>query len=314
MQRERMRMILYGVPLFLQQDIWPGITSKFGRGKEEDDSAEAFFKALETELMTQRDKYREKTDLFIRSLTGDGLLDEEDAGELKTAIMKVYDYSPEELLEKVKANIENDSTERDNGLDYEKPDTLFPKIRSALPYGEDIGKEDILDLIRQKKEYYTSLMKEDEKPGDYRRRMQETDKVTIRLNKAMLETNPNERYNIRQMSMLHDIRRSVRAGKAVACSTDTNVLSVLDVRLYNGRWFLLVRDPHNIDSIEYTKGQDGEINSRRYLRDPGEKLLWYDRGRHSDGTVLSAVLGTSWWELKDFDKEIGSYLIGPERK
>ena len=76
-----MRMLLYGVPLFLQQDIWPGITSKFGRGKEEDDSAEAFFKALETELRTQRDKYREKTDLLIRSLTGDGLLDEEDAGD-----------------------------------------------------------------------------------------------------------------------------------------------------------------------------------------------------------------------------------------
>ena len=127
----------------------------------------------------------------------------------------------------------------------------------------------------------------------------------------MSETNVNEMYDEKQMAVLQDIKSSVEAGKAVVCVSDNHAFSVHDVRLYNGRWFLLVRDPGNIGSIEYKRGPVGGIISDRHLLKKGEKLLRNHRVRHLDGTMLSAVLGTSWWELKDFDREMGMYLAYP---
>ncbi|MBQ7260531.1 MAG: hypothetical protein IJR19_04150 [Lachnospiraceae bacterium] len=138
-----------------------------------------------------------------------------------------------------------------------------------------------------------------------------TDSAPVRPGKAMSETNVNEMYDEKQMAVLQDIKSSVEAGKAVVCVSDNHAFSVHDVRLYNGRWFLLVRDPGNIGSIEYKRGPEGGIISDRHLLKKGEKLLRNHRVRHSDGTMLSAVLGTSWWELKDFDREMGMYLAYP---
>ena len=46
-------------------------------------------------------------------------------------------------------------------------------------------------------------------------------------------------------------------------------------------------------------GKDGKLSSKR-------------RVRHLDGTMLSAVLGTSWWELNDLEKEMGRIWLIPE--
>ena len=110
---------------------------------------------------------------------------------------------------------------------------------------------------------------------------------------------------------LYDIRKSLRAGKVLACATATHALSIHDVKLYNGRWFILVKDPHNINSFEYTKDQNGALRSDGSLMDKTQKVRQNSRVRKLDGTMLSAVLGISWWELNDFSGNIASYVACP---
>ncbi|MCR4655580.1 MAG: hypothetical protein K5770_05050 [Lachnospiraceae bacterium] len=307
---ERQRMLLNGMPLYLQEYIWPLIDVKYGSGIKEDDSLTRFLELTDFHLKLRRSNYLDKINTFTEEIRNGGLFTEADANELKERLLKIYDFNPEELLEKMKDNIAGDSTKKDSGNDYEGLDDLLDEIKKGLERHD--SKNDIFAMVGKKKHYYDDLPKQEgEENSSYEERKERTDQTTLRFNKAMLITNPDNRYNVHQLAMLYDIKKSLRAGKAVVCSTDTHALSIHDVRLYNDRWFILVKDPHNINSFEYTRGINGEIIRDGHLLDGTQKVKNNKRVRNLDGTMLSAVLGTSWWDLHDAYLKLKNYVLYP---
>ena len=305
LEQERARILFNGIPMYLHGELWYRLRSDSGAGSKEDDSETIFLDKLGKLLRDNREQTEKNTGILVDHITREKLMSEEDTKELKTEILKIYGFNPEELVEKVKDNIRTGSTKKDGDSDYEDPAKLFANIINALE--EKRSKQDILKLVHTKKKYYESLKREGENEVNYKNRMSKTDHVTLSCNKAMLEANPDNRYSISQMAALSDIKKSIRAGKAVAVYQHGHLLSAHDVKLYNGRWFILVKDPHNIKSIEYNKNRKGGVSKDTFLMGKAQKVMQYNRVRRLDNTIRSAVLGTSWWELNDFTKEIYAY-------
>ncbi|HAV01252.1 MAG TPA: hypothetical protein DCW47_08715 [Lachnospiraceae bacterium] len=305
LEQERARILFNGIPMYLHEDLWDKLGTDSGAGSEEDDSETIFLDKLGKLLRDNREQTVKNTGILVDLITRKKLMSEEDTEELKAEILKIYDFNPEKLVEKVRDNIRTGSTKKDGDSDYEAPAKLFAQIINALE--EKCSKQDILKLVHTKKKYYESLKREGENEANYKNRMSKTDHVTLSCNKAMLETNPDNRYSIDQMAALSDIKRSIRAGKAVAVYQHGHLLSAHDVKLYNGHWFILVKDPHNIKSIEYNKNRKGGVSKDTFLMGKAQKVMQYNRVRSLDNTIRTTVLGTSWWELNDFTKEIYAY-------
>ncbi len=238
-----------------------------------------------------------------------GLISDEDGKDLSSQILHFYDFEPEKMLEKIRANIESESIKKDLSTDTIELDTMLSNMRKAIENGTP--KAEVLSLLWTKKKYYNPIPRnEGENDDEYKERVKSINKTLLRLNMAMLEFNPNKRYDVTAMSMLSDIRKSLRAGKALACATGTHCLSIHDCKLYNGRWFILVKDPHNINSFVYTK-KNGEVNADKSLFNKTAKVTQFKRISTLDGTMESALLGTSWWELGDAAKMIQFYTTCP---
>ncbi len=78
-------------------------------------------------------------------------------------------------------------------------------------------------------------------------------------------------------------------------------MDILDAQLKNGRWYVLVRDTHNIRNYTYEKNSRGELKGTfgKVSYDINQSV------RRLDGNLNTGFLGTSWWELKTiFDKMV----------
>ena len=96
-------------------------------------------------------------------------------------------------------------------------------------------------------------------------------------------------------------------GKAVPLTSSGHVVTALDVKMHNNRWFVLIRDPFNTYRYEYTQKDDGKVEKKDYG-------LFSAISKHRDIKKLSpnmkdGFMGTSWWELKDVYKSFGYYVL-----
>ena len=83
LNREKRRMLLRGIPLYLQEKLWHTINSDYHGGTSEDDSKPLFMDILRNGLEQNQTMIRISIDRFINSLKTDGSLSEKDADKLK---------------------------------------------------------------------------------------------------------------------------------------------------------------------------------------------------------------------------------------
>ena len=318
--RERMRMLLNGIPLYMQKRLWLQIEQDYGLGTGEEDSKQQWLDYISRCLVTEKKDFTKSVDDLFKWANDKSMLSKEDAEALKNKIIQKYQFDPDTYYAMILNNINNENTDIDSGRDREDYVKLLGNLRDGLKEHKSI--QELLDMVGVYEDYYQPALTrgENEKIDAFNKRQKETNKVTWRYNKAMMMTNPvdpqdpnhqEKLYSAHHLAVLYDIRKALRTGKALACATNTHVLSIHDTKLYKGRWFILVKDPHNINSFEYTKDKEGKFHSDGHLLGKIPKVWYHNRVRNLDGTMLSATLGTSWWELNDFMHKIGDYVAYP---
>lgn len=124
----------------------------------------------------------------------------------------------------------------------------------------------------------------------------------------MMEINPDGRYTKEEMIFLHDMRAGRERKEGMHFGVFGHAMDVLDVKLNNNRWFVLVRDTNNTRNMHYEKTEKGELKNT--ARKPS--FVEKDGIRRLDGTLLNGIRGTSWWELKDIFDKMMSYGNAPK--
>ena len=120
--------------------------------------------------------------------------------------------------------------------------------------------------------------------------------------------NPENRYTQRELGVLTLLRRQMakRKGKgegnAVCFADKGHVRTVLDTKFYNGKWFVLVRDPFNVYRNEYSTQENG-IKTESYSSVP-TVLTEHFPVRSLSTDLKMGFLGTCWYELKDIAKDV----------
>ena len=100
--------------------------------------------------------------------------------------------------------------------------------------------------------------------------------------------------------------RRPRIGRASSMSA----MDILDAQLHNGRWFLLVRDTHNVRKYTYEKNSNGDLVGTlgKVSYDINQSV------RRLDGTMETGFRGTSWWELSTIFNKMVSYGNSPKAR
>ncbi|HAG70228.1 MAG TPA: hypothetical protein DCL38_09700 [Lachnospiraceae bacterium] len=141
-----------------------------------------------------------------------GLYDEESG--------KIQYYAKDEARQELNTRLENARTDEEKQKEMAdfltgiRSEVTFHDTKQGKAerlygdkYHELLSSDELLELTEMRKKYYEPLSYlPDEDFESYSKRTENIDKVTVRYVKAMLETNPEERYGSLQMAMLYDIK------------------------------------------------------------------------------------------------------------
>ena len=88
-------------------------------------------------------------------------------------------------------------------------------------------------------------------------------------------------------------------------------MTILDVKLHDNKWFLLIRDPFNIEHAEYTKNEEGEVEKKL----PGLSDVYHNHLgiRELSSDMKNGFMGTSWWELKDVTDKCLDFVLPKDK-
>ena len=124
--------------------------------------------------------------------------------------------------------------------------------------------------------------------------------------------NPEGRYSREEMIFLHDVRAAKKRNEGMTFALPTHAMDILDVRLKDNHWFILVRDTNNMNSHVYEKDEEGNLKSSSDPIVEGKGGFALKREiRNLNGNLTSGMLGTSWWELKDVFENLLLYGNAP---
>lgn len=119
--------------------------------------------------------------------------------------------------------------------------------------------------------------------------------------KNYMTPNPDNRYTQKELGILNLVRGQVKKGRAVCFAGMSHVRTALDVKLHNGKWFILVRDPFNVYRNEYTM-QGNNLQTKSYGL--SSTLFAHFTARKLSPDLKTGFLGTCWYELKDIAKDM----------
>ena len=304
----RMRQFLSGIPLWMHYPIWDSIQ------KDPDENLKSEDEWINTTLETVRNKVREANEIRIETfanvkkavLKDFKNITEKDLETVKARIDELYALDPDAAAAQVMKNILTESPPMDEGTDLLEPSAVITRIYDQLLEGGSV--EQILAGIGDKSKYYSELRKrEGESAGKFEERIEAMDIYAKNRNKVMMEMNPGGYYSREEMIFLHDVRTARKKGEGMAFAVNYHAMDLLDVKLKNNRWYLLVRDTNNTKNIVYER--DGEGNLKDSSREGGFKIK--REIRSLNGNLEMGVLGTSWWDLKDVFEPMLFYTNAP---
>ncbi len=159
------------------------------------------------------------------------------------------------------------------------------------------------DLTEEEKDEIARRMEEAEERGEQIKNEEaQMAKETAYANNMLLEHNPGGVYTKKQMRILKHLREQISLGYRPSIATSTHALTALDIKLKDGRWFVLIRDPFNVYQKTYKKRSDGSIEKNE--RGFSDAIGLHTTVRKLGDYTETYFMGISWWELSDLSKEL----------
>ena len=178
--------------------------------------------------------------------------------------------------------------------------SIISKIK-ALVYQDDVNVNTIIEIINKEIPYYSK--KENEK------KLSLQEKKLMKGNiKTLLVPNKDNRYSPMELEYLNILRKEFREGRAVPIDLDGgHVLTALDIKYHNDKWFVLIRDPFNIERVEYYEKDNGEVEKK--FTGMTDVISEHTGIRKISPNMKDGFMGISWWELKDVTKMFSEMTI-----
>ena len=214
--------------------------------------------------------------------------------ELKTILSQTKNWSQEKKKEG-----------KAGGLFEEEPEEQEQKKEKPVDlFGED--EEEQVEKKEKPVDLFGGVL--DEKASKEKAQKREKEKKeSICAMRSVFEYDPGSRYNVDALGFLGTVRRCLAKGQILPISLASHDLTVIDVKMNDGKWFLLIRDPFNVYGKHYKKGAHNEVQTTSFgFR---EALFLHGTVRSlekSNKNETFGFLGTTWWELGDAFKEITS--------
>ncbi|MBQ6967304.1 MAG: hypothetical protein IJP84_05325 [Lachnospiraceae bacterium] len=305
----RKRMLLKGVPLWMQNMIWDDVKDhQFAEGEDQDGFIANTLETVRNKVTEmnaiRREQFKDIKEAVLKDVPG---VKEADLETIWKRIDELYNLDPEKMAEQVMKNILTESPGLDDGTDMQDPAAAIARLYDNFNGGMTL--EEILADLERKDTYYTAPAKlkgEDDKL--YKNRLTALELYANNRNKAMMEMNPGNRYSREEMIFLHDIRAAKKRKEGMTFGITGHAMDILDVKLSKGRWFVMVRDTNNVRNFTYEKDEEGELKSME-----GKTSFAVKKEiRKLDGTLLKGATGSSWWELKDVFGKMQCYGNAPK--
>ena len=296
----RKRYVLNGIPGYMHDVIWDRITDQKNRPLPEDEAeatAELIRRAKEViddELsLAQEDLARLQILLDKKDVT----LTPEEKQQLLTKFREAYLPESKALTDKLRLNLTADDPTLCDSKGRQEPSTAVTDIKNALKQKKDIRA--LLKIIDHRTEYYPDPERDDNMTREeYEQQMNNINSEAKIRNRAIADINPGGRYSDREMSILHLYRNAVKNRRGGVLGCPGHCLTVLDIQLKNGKWFVLVRDVFNSFNYRYVKNQAGELEGK-YNNSLVDCFFQKRKMKFLNRDAGNAAPGASWWELRD---------------
>lgn len=300
----RMRAMFRQIPLRLHAALYEKVSVLYTKERDETDP-----KWLQNELcaiLREIDAAQNRmieADLLpeVMQAIQKGKIKPEEAQALQKVLGKRYAIRVDAFAQVIASNIQKSDEEVTfrKLTDIKQLDETIAALKTALQR-DDVTAEQLEEIIKEKKTYYQpregNVLSEDE-----------TDIMKKSL-KTVTEYNPQGRYTMEEMRMLHAWKQEFKKGRVVPASFfNSHFMTLLDVKSHNGKWFVLIRDPFNIYYNSYRTEQDGTVKTHEVRFQ--EALMKHSATRNLQGEQTMGFNGTSWWELKDVVQGIDEYCM-----
>ncbi len=222
--------------------------------------------------------------------------------ELKDQLYNAYNNNPgmrSEYIERIVKNLKSPPGPKlDEVTSYGDIEDVKGRLEEVMK-DENVNMAMLTEAIYREKVIYEKVEKDDVSDKDLNRLGFASENLMV--------PNPNGYYKQSELGYLRNLREMLVKGKAVPLTSSGHVVTALDVKMHNNRWFVLIRDPFNTYRYEYTQKDDGKVEKKDYG-------LFSAISKHRDIKKLSpnmkdGFLGTCWWELKDVYKSFGYYVL-----
>ena len=216
------------------------------------------------------------------------------------------DYMVETYANVIKRNMDTNVIQTNNSVITDKMSlmTMIPELHK-LCNDENVTFEALKELVDGDVKYY-ELEKDEVQITDQEKRLMKTNI------KSLLVPNKDQRYSADELAYLKVIINEIREKRTVPIAYNGgHCLTILDVKLHDNKWFLLIRDPFNIEHAEYTKNEEGEVEKKL----PGLSDVYHNHLgiRELSSDMKNGFMGTSWWELKDVTDKCLDFVLPKDK-
>ena len=236
----------------------------------------------------------------FKKLVDNKKITEEDKDNLLLQLYTIYNGNQGFQEDYVKHIVDNMSNPQqpDYSREEDFPDIkdLKKRLNEAMK-DENVNYEKLFNVMIKREVIYDEA--EELAESDVRKLSFATENIMV--------PNPNGYYKQKEIGYLRLLREMMVNGKAVPLASNNHAVTALDVKLYNNRWFVLIRDPFNSYRYEYTQKENGKVDKNKYG-------FFSAVGKHRAIKRISSNLkdgfnGTSWWELKDVYNSFDNFVL-----
>lgn len=305
----RMRSMLSGVHPNLHYIIWDEIKAiKHEEGEDPDAWENKVLEIVRSKVAESNELKKVQMDEIKEHITKNlPNLPIDEFEKVKKKYFEIFVSDPEAVAERVRKNLHNEKPDIGDGWDLNDPNAVASSLYDVFNDGNTA--DQIISQFDKKINYYNpASFKGNNEEVEIGRKNLET-YASIK-NKAMTEYNPNGRYSPEEMIFLHDVRAARKRNEGIHFGVPLHAMDILDAQLHNGRWFLLVRDTHNVRKYTYEKNGNGDLVGTfgKVSYDINQSV------RRLDGTMETGFRGTSWWELSTIFNKMVSYGNSPKAR
>ncbi len=308
-KEHRMRAMFASVPLHLHAALYEKIAALSTKERDESDPKwlnRELCRILQETATAQDQKIQSELLPEVVKAIQAGKITQKEAENLQKVMVKQYKIRAEILANKIETNI----LEPDKAVQFAELsgvgslEETINALKTALQK-DNVNAKDLENIIKKKKVYYQ------QRAGAV---LDEQEERALRTSlKGVTGYNPEGRYTGAAMSVLHDILKEVRKGKRLMGSFwGSHEMSILDAKLHNGRWFILIRDTGNFRHMQYRKDTQGNVEKRR--DQDRDAVVNYKSLRSLTGDQKVAFHGISWWELNDVAELYGGFVTFKDEK